>query len=414
MSFPLYHELQSFAEELDHLRKQHHSKGHAGLWFERFYNRYPDDYTDTKKNENDFLEWLNEFKLAGNQSLLDQALARQFDLVEQLNGQCVIFKSPWHYVSGMGYPHPLENGFNWHPVLGVPYLPGSGLKGLVRSWVEAWTFDPENQQAQKKACLLVDWFGSEKKDDVDAGDQQTGKVVFFDALPIDTVKLAVDVMTPHMGDWYAQGDKIRNVNMEPDKIPADWHSPKPVYFLSAQKPAFLVSIAPRNKAVAQDVDMAEVMQYVQYAFEWLGAGAKTAVGYGQFEKDEVLSKDFITKQRERKRLAIEKKQQAEALAGLSGVARKLIEYSQKKNWEGDKNAFLAQGERRLESWLEEVAEEPDPAALAHLRMLFKLHFAKPDLLSNPAATGGKKNKPLFKPRTKALGEWFLEIERGVK
>jgi CRISPR-associated protein Cmr6 len=38
----------------------------------------------------------------------------------------------------LGNPHPVEKGFLWHPTLGTPSLPGSGVKGLVRAWVEAW------------------------------------------------------------------------------------------------------------------------------------------------------------------------------------------------------------------------------------------------------------------------------------
>lgn len=413
MSLPLYAELQGCAD-LDVLRTKRHTEGHTGLWFERFYNRYPADYSNTKVGENDFREWLGEFNaLAGECELLDAATERQVGLVGALQGQFAVFKSPWHFVNGMGYPHPLENGFNWHASLGVPYLPGSGVKGMVRSWVETWAFDAEDKAAQQqKKERLLDWFGSESKDPSEDGSLHTGKVIFFDALPIAPVRLSTDIMTPHMGDWYAKGGEIQDVTRDADKVPADWHSPNPIYFLSAKEPVFLVSIAPRDEVVAQEVDLAEVMQCVEDAFEWLGAGAKTAVGYGQFERDEALTAAYLDSYKEREQAHKVEQEQSAALSGLSGVARELIQFSQQANWE-DKNAFLRQGENDIESWLEKLANEPHPAAVSHLRILFEQHFAKPDLLSDPGATSGKKNKPVFKPRAQALAKLFLEIERQL-
>ena len=412
MALPLYQELQG-CQGLADLKKNQHALGHAGLWFERFYDRYQAGFGKTKSNDNDFREWLADFQhKAGEGELLDAALQRQALLVGALAGDSAVFKSPWHFISGMGYPHPLENGFNWHPVWGVPYLPGSGLKGLVRSWVEAWEYEDctdENQQKAKQRQLL-DWFGSVDKKPDDKAKAQTGKVIFFDAIPLRPVMLTTDIMTPHMGKWYAQGGDIADVSREPEKVPADWHSPKPIYFLSAKEPAFMVSVAPRDAVVADEIDLDEVMRCVACAFEWLGAGAKTAVGYGQFERDDVWTqrrKDALLAQQES--LALEKAQ-TQALSGLEGVALALMQYSQQANWEDDKNAFLGQGDDNLESWLERLAAEPHPAAVSHLRALFEVHFAKPDLLSDPTAVTGKKNKPVFKARAQALAKRFLEIE----
>ncbi len=414
MSLPLYAELQGCAD-LDDLRTKRHTEGHAGLWFERFYNRYPASYTNTKTGENDFKEWLGEFNaLAGDRVLLEAVTERQVGLVSALQGQIAVFKSPWHYVSGMGYPHPFENGFNWHASLGVPYLPGSGLKGMVRSWIEAWAYDSEDEagQRQRKERLL-DWFGSESKDPPEDGTLHTGKVIFFDALPVSPVRLSADIMTPHMGDWYAKGAEIRDITKDAAMVPADWHSPNPIYFLSAQEPVFLVSIAPRDEVVAQDVDLSEVMACITEAFEWLGAGAKTAVGYGQFERDEALTAAYLKSHWEREQAQKIEQEQAMALSGLSGLARELIQFGQQANWE-NKDTFLRQGENDIESWLERLAAEPHPAAVSYLRELFERHFAEPDLLSDPGATAGKKNKPVFKPRARALGERFLEVEKLSK
>ena len=73
---------------------------------------------------------------SGSQPKLEQFQNRQLALVNHLNGQSQCFTTDWHFVTGMGNPHPVENGFSWHQTLSVPYLMGSTVKGLVRAWVE--------------------------------------------------------------------------------------------------------------------------------------------------------------------------------------------------------------------------------------------------------------------------------------
>ncbi|MEZ5448796.1 MAG: RAMP superfamily CRISPR-associated protein [Thiolinea sp.] len=174
---PLYREVRAHPPQQDPQKPA----GHTGLWFERFYDRYPLAFTDTKDNENAFHDWLRAFNhRAGEDGLLDAAIERQSQLVEDLGGQSAIFKSGWHFVSGMGYPHPLENGFNWHPVWGVPYLPGSGLKGLVRAWVEAWAYNQADAAAvSARKARLQRWFVSVSKEAEREADAASGEGDFL-------------------------------------------------------------------------------------------------------------------------------------------------------------------------------------------------------------------------------------------
>lgn len=409
MALPLYREVR----EQPPIHDPKKPSGHAGLWFERFYDRYKGDFSNTKQSDNAFRDWLACFQhLAGDDTLLKNATLRQSLLTEQLGGHSAVFGCGWHFVSGMGNNHPLENGFNWHPVWGVPYLPGSGLKGLVRAWVEAWQFDDaDDGQKRQKRKRLLDWFGSVDKTPDKEIDTQTGKVIFFDAIPLRPVRLVTDIMTPHMGEWYAQGEKIQDISRDADKIPADWHSPNPIYFLSAKEPTFLVSVAPRDAVVAPDLDMEEVMQCVADALEWLGAGAKTAVGYGQFTLDEAATATHQKQQRQQIEATKQQQAQAAALQGLAGVALDLLKHSQQAKWQSDKNAFTKQGEKGLEYWLEQLKSEPHPVAVAHLRELFQAHF--PGLLDNRKKLEGKKQKPAFSPRQQELAETLLEIEQNL-
>lgn len=406
MGLPLYREVREQAPVHDPRKPA----GHAGLWFQRFYDRYKADFSNAKVNDNAFREWLAGFHhLAGDADLLDTAILRQSLLVSQLGGEMAVFRCPWHFVSGMGNEHPIENGFNWHPVWGAPYLPGSGLKGLVRAWVEAWRFNAEDaEETRLKQQRLLDWFGSVSKTPEDESDAQTGKVIFFDAIPLRPVRLATDIMTPHMGEWYAQGEKIQDVQRDADKLPADWHSPNPIYFLSAKEPVFLVSVAPRNELVSAEIDLDEVMQCVADALDWLGAGAKTAVGYGQFLRDDAETAKHHEAMKKRITELQQQREQADALKGLSGVALELMQHSQKTHWAQNKDAFVRPGE--VDVWMEKLAGEPHLKAVRHLRELFEAHY--PGLLDDPDKMNVKKKKPehLFKDRPRALAKQFLAIE----
>lgn len=281
--------------DLEHKREN----PNAGLLFERFYDQYNADASEFLASKsvngkpaqgNNF--WLQKFKSAGDTNALQDAALRQMDLAKQLKGKHKFFNTQWHFVTGTGYPHPVENGLLWHPVHGVPYLSGAAVKGLVRAWVEEWEFaapdgeseDEKNARLAKKRKRLLDWFGSDHKD---AKDQQypvqTGNVIFFDALPVKAVTLVTDIMTPHQGKWYSDGRNIKDVANEPEKVPADWHDPVPIPFLVVDKAtSYLFSVVPRNALAAERVNMVDVIECLTQALEWLGAGAKTATGYGGF------------------------------------------------------------------------------------------------------------------------------------
>lgn len=269
--------------------------GHRGLWFDRYFNRYLESWALGKTAKLDWIE--NASGVAGDQTNIKAAALRARQLCSALHGDSCVYSASWHFATGLGNPHPVENGFQWHPTLGVPYIPGAAVKGLIRAWVESWE-DFDNDDNKRRATLYR-WFGSEGKDPVerrvcrekgfvppagtDGIDTETGSFIFFDALPVAPVTLKPDIMTPHMGEWYAEGDQITDVTTQSDRVPADWHSPVPVPFLVADKPDFQFCIAPRGEAAKLELE--QVFKALEYALECLGAGAKTAVGYGRFEPD---------------------------------------------------------------------------------------------------------------------------------
>jgi len=257
---------------------------HKGLWFERFFNQYDGDFaipSDGKKT------WINKVAAQGGDTAqLNKATDRQANLCFALGGQSKVFKTDWHFATGLGNSHPVENGFAWHPTLGVPYLTGAAVKGLVRAWMEEW-HDFGNDDPKK---TVKDWFGSAHKADVDT---HAGAFIFFDAIPLAPVTLACDVMTPHYGKWYESGGDLKADPTRAEVVPADWHDPVPVPFLVVKRGSFLFSVAPRDTKDKDEI--VAVMVALQNALEWLGAGAKTAAGYGRFDEDETENGNLSTR-----------------------------------------------------------------------------------------------------------------------
>lgn len=167
-------------------------------------------------------------------------------------------------VVGLGSESVLETSLALHHTYGVPYIPGSALKGLAAA-------------AAHKSLQDETW----KKKDADGkigeahrvlfGDQESsGFVTFHDALWIppangNRLPLDLDVMTVHHPEYY-QGAG--------DVPPADWDSPTPVAFLSTRGSYLLAVTGPEEWADA-------ALDILQEALERDGIGAKTAAGYGR-------------------------------------------------------------------------------------------------------------------------------------
>ena len=194
------------------------------------------------------------------------------------------------FTTGLGNEHPLENGFAFLNPYGLPYLPGSGVKGVLRQaarelesgdWgvAHGWTED-----------AITHLFGLESDD----GDKnhQRGALMFWDVLPqLAGDSLQVDVMTPHQGHYFQQRSDARSGD---SVTPHDSGQPNPINFLTVPPGSrfsfyvqcnlpFLRKHAP---ALADGGRWEALVQAaLEHAFAWLGFGAKTAVGYGAMTQD---------------------------------------------------------------------------------------------------------------------------------
>lgn len=186
----------------------------------------------------------------------------------------------------------LENaGICLHRIYGFTFLPGTGLKGLARAFAETVWLDslPDAEKAAgwRKIEAVFGWApGSDLIDGKSkawkpadalppAVSATAGSVIFHDAWPEKWPRLVTDILNSHHPKYYQDGQP-----------PGDWEDPIPVYFLSVEPGTkFRFAVAPRRSDA--DPELAKLARaWLIGGLTQLGAGAKTASGYGDFTVDE--------------------------------------------------------------------------------------------------------------------------------
>jgi CRISPR-associated protein Cmr6 len=241
------------------------------------------------------------------------------------------------FTTGLGNEHPLENGFAFLNPYGQPYLAGSGVKGVLRAaatelatgeWgASDWSHEKRHIVQDRQGRRLFDvsdfdvLFGGEAQD---GEDHLRGVLCFWDVIPqIDGNSLMVEIMTPHQSHYYQQNPTAGSTN------PHDSGAPNPISFLTVpphSKFTFHVFCdTDRLARLAPDLAAGDrwkvlLTQAFEHAFEWLGFGAKTSVGYGAMGRDLATEARWATDRAAAEAAAA----QAAKLASMSDNAR-LIE-----------------------------------------------------------------------------------------
>lgn len=225
-------------------------------------------------------------------------LTRWQALVQAAGAQPFTLQTDWRFIPGLGRKSALEIGFNFHRY-GFPYLPGSAVKGIARTCAlfelaESVQLPAEppsllNQLDQllalpdeefKKEIGQTEHWSNLKAHLEKAADfravfgtlEQAGGAVFFEAIPAEAFALEMDIMNPHYGPYYQGKD-----------APADWHNPVPVAFLTVPAgKTFHFAVGWRRGAKQPEL-CAKAAGWLKQGLKDLGAGAKTAAGYGYFK-----------------------------------------------------------------------------------------------------------------------------------
>lgn len=255
--------------------------GHAGLIWDRYFPvwEWRSDQLSRSKLHEPLDIFVDAFNKRGQgprnpaRDLVRQHRERLLRAVEGLvrtRGRAVgspTFRVAGRLVTGLGADHPTGNGFAFDPVIGVPYLPGTLVKGLCRRSAELGDIS---------AAEIAKLFGPEQDDP--RSEKEQGRLSFFGAYPKRWPKLVVDVVNCHHPHYYA--DLGRRVRHAP--VPRETESPVPVFFLAVEAGTeFVFPMVARN-----DTDLNTAVGLLRRGLDLLGIGAKTAVGYGFMEEVE--------------------------------------------------------------------------------------------------------------------------------
>jgi CRISPR-associated protein Cmr6 len=267
---------------------------------------------------------------AHSSKLLDALVARQQGAAEAAPGTvhslpCVA-ASP--FATGLGNEHPLENGFAFLTPYGLPYLPGSGVKGVIRKaaeelaggeWGDAQGWDEDTIRAL---------FGPGEEDPDRDENPSQGALRFWDVFPQppesargEAPLLVTEIMTPHHGEYY-QGKHGPHTSEQPTPIPFLAVAPGARFAFHVEGHAGRL---PENLRASWQTLLDAAFAH---AGKWLGFGAKTAVGYGRMKLDESAANTRRAKREtaEREaREAAEQQQREKERAALSPFERSVQE-----------------------------------------------------------------------------------------
>jgi CRISPR-associated protein Cmr6 len=198
----------------------------------------------------------------------------------------------WRLAIGLGRASVYENNLTLHPTYGIPYVPGSGIKGAVRSYILLSVFyEPEDEQTEARAFrdpLFRRLFGADSS--APNGARQ-GRVSFYDAYPTTQPTISPDIMTAHFQDYYQDGNA--------ETPPTDDMEPNPISFLTVEDTSFAFHLGQRPRAgdpgrfdesillertpgSSRDSLLGVAKHWLDRTLNEHGLGAKTAVGYGFF------------------------------------------------------------------------------------------------------------------------------------
>lgn len=206
-------------------------------------------------------------------------------------------------VIGLGTSSPLETGLTMHHTYGVPYIPGSSLKGLAAHYCDlVWgNRDPQHPTSTTDVTGEELRFRHLRNDDVTDETGRTGcyhrtifgttedagHMTFHDAW-LDPgcltgngkSGLVLDIMTPHHGDYYS-GKQLKPDAGKGRVPPTDFDSPNPIAFLSVTG-RFWFSVDSDSSAdpLAASLQMLTGDLLQEALREW-GIGGKTSSGYGR-------------------------------------------------------------------------------------------------------------------------------------
>jgi len=285
-----------------------------------------------EKSKNELLRGLIEnYNSESGKKLADQYV----ETLKDNHFEVLKLKTQTRLVVGMGIPSFFENGISLHRTYGVPYIPASSVKGLLRfsylvgcldifpveveglpkpfRWknedldpeevfkilgklenllVESENFDKFHRGLkEKEKDLLKEYLDITDNGNLEAfyttyvelfGTQhQKGKTIFADAIAMN-FEFVVDIMTPHFTEYYQSSKEQRTDKQQGKKkeliyLIADIHTPTPIPFLAVEKESLFAFMY----KTSQNSERKELIKnLLKEGLKIFGIGGKRRKGYG--------------------------------------------------------------------------------------------------------------------------------------
>jgi len=165
---------------------------------------------------------------------------------------------------------PLYISLAWDPILNLPYIPSSSIKGVVRAYFKIFNKSIEGLGVR-------DLFGDTDHEDRTG---HVGYVIFFDAYPVSCRRMLVepDVITPHYKEIEGSIDET---SVKPVPIVFPTIAPGTIIYIPF---AVNMKLAERSdddrlRKLGNTAILSVLIDEIGRALE-IGVGAKTSLGYG--------------------------------------------------------------------------------------------------------------------------------------
>ena len=260
-----------------------HADSSPGMHFSQLFSFWASDWRKLKEGKAEAIRELCKLPTSSVDQL--NALAQRAKACRSVASDSLTLEAEAvaSFATGLGNEHPLENGFAFLNPYGLPYLAGSGVKGVLRQAARELASEEWGDHSEWEGVAIDALFGIEGDD----GDSQhfRGVLSFWDVIPqLKGDSLSVEIMTPHQSHYYQNSE-----------TPHESGAPNPIFFLAVPpESTFVFHVQcdlPRLQNTASDLADHDkwktlLTQAFEHAFKWLGFGAKTAVGYGAMQEDE--------------------------------------------------------------------------------------------------------------------------------
>ena len=259
------------------------------------------------------------------QKLTNHFTKKYKNSIEKIAQESFSLTLSWRLVVGLGAASVYETSMTLHHIYGIPYIPGSAIKGVTRNykilcmaeelkhskdyyervallekflekfdlvekdefpeWEEVKKLKVNSPQDKNKKIEFSEQFYESlkikqlelQKFQLIFGTQTTqGCIIFFDAFP-ENFEIKYDIMTPHYGPYYTE---------KGEKPPADYYNPTPIPFLVLENAKFTFYLGVKSKLVSKEKreELLKITEsWLKQALQNFGIGAKTSLGYGIFE-----------------------------------------------------------------------------------------------------------------------------------